>query len=894
MSITDVSMIHHVAIVLFFLWSLSYFNCCHTVAYVVSLVYLYLVNEQYVMRLRRRLQFEEKRQSYQNRVLCDSESVRWLNYAIEKMWPVCMEHIVSQKILLPIIPWFLQKYKPWTAKEAVVHELYLGRSPPIFTEMRVLNQFTGDDHLVLELGMNFRTADDMSALLGVKLRKRLGFGLWAKLHLLGMHVEGKVLIGVKFLRHWPFLGRVRVCFVEPPYFEMTVKPLFSHGLDVTELPGIAGWLDKLLAVAFEQTLVEPNMLVIDVEKFASPQPENWFTVDEKEPIAYAVVEVVEATDMKPSDLNGLADPYVKGQVGPYRFRTKTQKKTLAPKWHEEFKIPICTWESPNLLIIEVRDKDHFVDDSLGNCSININDSRDGQRHDMWLSLQNIKMGRLHLAITVVESNLKADQPCNGETLNNEYERKSFASETAQRHSSLSGASPKSPKMADKFEPIDVEGQQVTGIWVHQPGSEASHIWEPRKGKSRLLDAQIPSAGSNPNGSFKSTASGSYNNDSSSNDESLEGNKGRPKNSVRRGLRRISSLFHRSSKQEDNSSSIVESVPSPHANLKATNAKQIGVKFIVEDNLCTPSSVNVPETEGLDSSGRSEPESPGKRQVKDMAKSIMRHAEKSARGIKHAFSRKGSRKTQGDPGLIVIERGLPVVYDSSDEESLPSSTCIPVVDVVPVFPSPTSSCSNDSFKYKEHVHSLQTTPTDPVMNAEEPSKVSFEDMKNLQTTPTDPVMNVEEPSKVSFEDMKNLQSTPTDPVMNVEEPSKVSIEDMKNLQTTPIDLVMNAEQPSKVSLEDMKNLQTTPVDPVMNAEEPSKVSLEDMKNLQTTPVDPVMNVEEPSKVSLEDMKSLQTTPTNPVLNIEEPSKVSLEDMETVDDNASNILEGNGIV
>lgn len=46
---------------------------------------------------------------------------------------------------------------------------------------------------VLELGMNFLTADDMSAILAVKLRKRLGFGMWTKLHLTGMHVEGKVM-----------------------------------------------------------------------------------------------------------------------------------------------------------------------------------------------------------------------------------------------------------------------------------------------------------------------------------------------------------------------------------------------------------------------------------------------------------------------------------------------------------------------------------------------------------------------------------------------------------------------------------------------------------------------------------------------------------------------------
>ena len=33
-----------------------------------------------------------------------------------------------------------------------------------------------------------------------------------------------------------------MCFAEPPYFQMTVKPIFTHGLDVTEVPGIAGWL----------------------------------------------------------------------------------------------------------------------------------------------------------------------------------------------------------------------------------------------------------------------------------------------------------------------------------------------------------------------------------------------------------------------------------------------------------------------------------------------------------------------------------------------------------------------------------------------------------------------------------------------------------------------------
>lgn len=42
--------------------------------------------------------------------------------------------------------------------------------------------------------MNFLSADDMDARMAVQLRKRLGFGITANMHITGMHVEGKVSI----------------------------------------------------------------------------------------------------------------------------------------------------------------------------------------------------------------------------------------------------------------------------------------------------------------------------------------------------------------------------------------------------------------------------------------------------------------------------------------------------------------------------------------------------------------------------------------------------------------------------------------------------------------------------------------------------------------------------
>lgn len=63
--------------------------------------------------------------SFLLQVLSDSETVRWLNHAVERIWPICMEQIASQKILLPIIPWFLEKYKPWTAVCIIFQILYI-------------------------------------------------------------------------------------------------------------------------------------------------------------------------------------------------------------------------------------------------------------------------------------------------------------------------------------------------------------------------------------------------------------------------------------------------------------------------------------------------------------------------------------------------------------------------------------------------------------------------------------------------------------------------------------------------------------------------------------------------------------------------------------------------
>ncbi|XP_038984951.1 C2 domain-containing protein At1g53590-like isoform X2 [Phoenix dactylifera] len=633
MDITEVSIVHHITLVLVLLWVCVSLGWAHPVVFFTALLYLYVVNERYSLRLRRRIQFEERKYANQQRLLSDTESVRWLNHAVEKIWPICMEQIASQQFLLPVIPWFLDKFKPWTVKAAVEH-LYLGRTPPMFTDIRVLRDTADDDHLVLELGMNFLSADDMSAILAVQLRKRVGLGITANMHVTGMHVEGKVLVGMKFLRSWPFIGRVRVCFVEPPYFQMTVKPIFGHGLDVTELPGISGWLDKMLDVAFGQTLVEPNMLVIDVEKFASAPAEGWFTIDERPPIAYVKVEILEGADMKPSDLNGLSDPYVKGQLGPYRFQTKIQRKTLAPKWHEEFRVPISSWEAPNLLALQVRDKDHIFDDVLGDCSVDISKLRGGQRHDKWVSLQNIKMGRLHLGITVLEDELdKANKDVCDDEVPQMKETATPESDCVAKNQNTDESLEDYRKMSDEYEPINIEGQEKTGIWVHHPGSDVSQTWEPRKGRVRYPETQLHREDNECTNTRDSSASGSHCSVSSNNDEKVDGNKFHQLRTIKKGLQKIGSVFHKSPRKESPRGHAEDAAPAPRPNIQPLGEKRTSVNFVVDDN-CSGSSGEL---------DKGEMESPSKGHLKGMAKNIVKQAGKSAHSLKSVLSKKGSNK-----------------------------------------------------------------------------------------------------------------------------------------------------------------------------------------------------------------------------------------------------------
>ena len=62
------------------------------------------------------------------------------------------------------------------------------------------------------------------------------------------------------------------------------------------------------------------------------------------------------------------------------------------------------WETLTILINyhKNRSEMYLSCHVCSDCSISINKLRGGKRHDIWIALKNIKTGKIHIAVTVLE------------------------------------------------------------------------------------------------------------------------------------------------------------------------------------------------------------------------------------------------------------------------------------------------------------------------------------------------------------------------------------------------------------------------------------------------------------------------------------------------------------
>ncbi|KAL6041498.1 FerI, variant 2 [Balamuthia mandrillaris] len=112
-----------------------------------------------------------------------------------------------------------------------------------------------------------------------------------------------------------------------------------------------------------------------------------------------VVTIVEARNLIAGDSNGLSDPYACLSVGKTKFKTKTIKKTLNPRWEESFFFTLPYPPEQQRLKLKVFDWDMIgSDDRLGKTWISLNFLIRGQEHGGWYPLEGVPHGEVYLRL----------------------------------------------------------------------------------------------------------------------------------------------------------------------------------------------------------------------------------------------------------------------------------------------------------------------------------------------------------------------------------------------------------------------------------------------------------------------------------------------------------------
>jgi hypothetical protein len=407
----EFQLVGHAAVVVFLVWLAGLYGVSVFLALTWSLLYLGFVDRSQREASTSRLRHEAYREVERQKAFDVSETCAWVNTLTEALWNFNLEPLISENIIR-VVPWFLDTFKPGALEKLSLKKIRLGSTPPTLSNMRVYSQPSSNDNIVLECNMAFFTDADFNATAEAKVRT---LKVTAQAFITSLRMEGKVRVGIQLAHNLPLIQRVRVSFVTPPKIGVSVKPLTTHSFDIAHMPIIASLIEHTLTSAVESTVVTPNILTIDVPKLLNwdgtvgvpPQLPDFLELEHGKPAAIVRFEILEARNLRGADRSGLSDPYVKLQYFKYARQTKIKKKTLKPKWNEEFLLYVPTWTSPQVALIKVLDHDDFSrDDKLGQIQINLAKYKHGQRMDFWLPLEDAPgkkgsaQGEIRVGVTV--------------------------------------------------------------------------------------------------------------------------------------------------------------------------------------------------------------------------------------------------------------------------------------------------------------------------------------------------------------------------------------------------------------------------------------------------------------------------------------------------------------
>ncbi|KAI5064200.1 hypothetical protein GOP47_0020870 [Adiantum capillus-veneris] len=396
----------HFFLVVLLLWLSSSFPLtCPLFAFASALFYLYIVDTEQKKWLRARLErtCREEERAHLHHCSQDDSVEAWLNVLLHACWPAWEAGPICRTLEARLV----ELLEP---KNVVVERIRLGASPPLVRSCTMWLPRSDQHHhegveqcdAALDMDLSYVAGDDM----GVVLTVPVGY-FGAKLFCDNLKIDCKLRLGLKFVAYFPYVSYLSVASLTVPKLSLSVRPLSSNSLAVTDLPMIASWVTNSLHMAIQTCgLVHPEKWEFDFIQWWGTDFGFGPTLSATNGECYAILEILEGKNLMAKDFSGFSDPYVIVTHGNQKFKTQTRKQTLNPTWHECFQLKLTSEASWNeKVLLRCRDRDLFIDDELGFYELDLKAYRNGKRCEMLCKLEDADSGELLIAISVVSSQL---------------------------------------------------------------------------------------------------------------------------------------------------------------------------------------------------------------------------------------------------------------------------------------------------------------------------------------------------------------------------------------------------------------------------------------------------------------------------------------------------------
>jgi len=196
------------------------------------------------------LKYEESIEPEDKRV---PESAKWLNDFAEKLWDNYSIY-AGEQIMAQVGP-ILQANKPPQLSDIKLESIDLGDECPDFNNMNIIKS-SDPNELIFDVDL-YWDSPFFSIVVAVK------YGVWASIKIGNFKISAKARIKAKLVPQPPFASWVQVQLLEPPQYDLDVKPM-SSGPDLLELPGLSQMIRVVVNSVLGDMLVAPKSLQVDL------------------------------------------------------------------------------------------------------------------------------------------------------------------------------------------------------------------------------------------------------------------------------------------------------------------------------------------------------------------------------------------------------------------------------------------------------------------------------------------------------------------------------------------------------------------------------------------------------------------------------------------------------